>query len=203
MTVQIPTGFAAISYAFKHTLDPDLWWTTMGNDVDQYDGDLQAIGNKALQAWWGPFQKQLSTSVSLLGVQVKLGDDSSSPPLAFIPFVGSGTNTSSKLPQNCALLVKKQSAQGGRQHRGRMFLPGILTEEEVDAVGTISDANFTSLSTDATVFFGNLNIDAPEAGPPMPMVILHNTPPDPAPLPTPVTHLTVDRRISTQRRRLR
>jgi hypothetical protein len=110
-----------------------------------------------------------------------------------------GTHNVPKLPQNCALLVKKQTALGGRQNRGRFFLPGMLTEEGVNNVGVIAAGDRQSYQNKASSMLTSLAVGPLIA----PMVILHNDTPTPVPDPTPVTSLYVDNVISTQRRRLR
>lgn len=202
MTLEIPTGYAHIGMQFRHNLDPEPWWVTWGVDVSDFGTtDLAEIGAGNINAFWPTFVDQFSTAVTLLGCQVRLGDDSASPPVHFQADGRNGSNTDAKLPQNCALLVKKQTGLGGRQHRGRMFMPGVLSEGEVDAVGQISSASMTSLTGDVVNFLSALESGVGEG--PMPMVVLHNQTGTDTPLPTPVTSLVVDPRISTQRRRLR
>lgn len=181
--------------------DPDPWYCTFGVNTQDVDNDVQIIGERAIQAftiWMDLF----STDVVLEGAQVAAGAVLAEPPIrAFVPADQElrGTHNVPKLPQNCALLVKKQTALGGKQHRGRFFLPGMLTEEGVNNIGVIDAGDRGSYQTHANTMLATMNASLTL----LPMVILHNSTPTPVPDPTPVTSLFVDNVISTQRRRLR
>jgi hypothetical protein len=111
-----------------------------------------------------------------------------------------GAGSADYLPQNCALLVKKQTNRGGRRGRGRFYVPMILPEASVDPVGNISGPQIEQKQTAADGFLEQLSTGPLNT----PMVLLHNTEGvSTAGAPDPVTKLTVDGVISTQRRRLR
>lgn len=103
--------------------------------------------------------------------------------------VGVGTS-----PQ-VALLIRKNTATGGRQGRGRMYMPG-LPEIHVETSGTYDATQRAAAQTRFTDFLGDLEA----AG--LPMVLLHAGPGS-EPEPFNVLSLTVDSRVATQRRRNR
>lgn len=117
------------------------------------------------------------------------------------PFVGSasrnlgGTNGGTALPPNCSFLVTKRSTAGGRRGRGRMFLPPIMMGETlVNEAGAVQD------STNLEIYQGYWDdaLAAVQASD-FPPVLLHTD----GSTPSPITALTIQRLIATQRRRLR
>lgn len=174
---------------------------TFGVDSSDAAGDPADIGLAVLTAWENMFTWQ-SDEVDQDGVEVTVGQDGEDPLRQFVPRVGAGvgTSTDDKLPQNCAMLVRKNTALGGRRNRGRFFIPGMLTEEGVNNVGIIGSSDRGAYQGGIDSFFAELTTSTPA----LPMVILHNTGGvSPIIDPTVVVSLTVDSTISTQRRRLR
>lgn len=122
-----------------------------------------------------------------------------------------GTGGASVLPSNCSALFKKTTGLGGRQKRGRMFIPGLIGEADVDAVGNIDPTVVTNLGTNATTFKAALVSGGFD------MYLLHNDEvrnpafpppatdmmPNPDPTPDLVTDLQPEAKIATQRRRMR
>jgi hypothetical protein len=104
------------------------------------------------------------------------------------------TGTAMASPATC-VLVAKQTAHRGRANKGRMFLPGLLQDSQVENDGTIPSGQVTGLQTAFTAFLGQLSSNS------VPMYILHKS--DPTLAPSLVESLTVRPLIATQRRRLR
>lgn len=96
-------------------------------------------------------------------------------------------------PPNTAALVRLQSGLVGRKYRGRMYLPGVLKDDEVSAGGTITESTASSI-LGVMLYLGDL-LGTIGASP----VILHSD----VGTPTLVTTLTVEATVATQRRRLR
>jgi len=106
----------------------------------------------------------------------------------------SGSNAGTTLPNNCAVLLKKQTNFGGRSNRGRMYLPsGYLPESVVNQVGTIDPATVTSLTTMWGTFVDNLTGDSIQPA------LLHSD----GSGATPITSFVVAPKIATQRTRMR
>ena len=197
----IPPGFADIALELRAQGDPDPWYVTFGVDISESGGDVEEIAAGMLSAW-EPVMGAISTIVNCTGVKLAIGQDGDPPVRAFITPVGgmNGGQSAQVLPQNCALLVRKNTAIGGRRAKGRFFVPACLTEAEVDNIGAISNGLMASLSNPLGTFFESLE----DATPPTPMVVLHNDEGvSPIIDPTLVTSLSLDNVISTQRRRLR
>jgi hypothetical protein len=204
MPLVIPPGFAAASIQFRHENDPEPWYVTMGLDISDAGGATDAIALKVMDGWDDNIMPQYSNQVSITGVDLVIGQDGPDPVRTFLATTSlrNGSETGQKLPQNCAMLVRKNTALGGRRNRGRMFVPGILNEASVTATGIIDPSSLAILQGQQALFLAYL-ASAGGSLPAIPMVLLHSTGLSPVPDPTPVTSLTIDNVISTQRRRLR
>lgn len=105
-----------------------------------------------------------------------------------------GTAAGSAIPSNCAVLINKVTAQGGRRHRGRFYFPPVhVAESNVDARGQINSVSFlTSLFNE---FYDRL-IASSEIPPP---VVFHSD----GSAGTLITAFSPDSVIATQRKRMR
>lgn len=102
--------------------------------------------------------------------------------------------SSTSLPSNCALLLKKNTDRPGRMGRGRMFLPsGLIDESNVDTNGTIESSVYTTTAARVTAFYNELV--ANECAP-----ALFHADGSAADL---ITSFSLDTRIATQRQRMR
>lgn len=105
-----------------------------------------------------------------------------------------GTVNSDSPPSNTAVIVKKVTAAGGRKNRGRMFVPPAgLGEASIDSsgfYGSGTQAAFQALYTTAIVAMVAADL-AP--------FLFHSDATDP----TPITALSVESQVATQRRRMR
>lgn len=195
MSLIIPPGFSQALLKFSLAGDPEEMVMTFGVDNEApYTGDLSgaaAIRDKFLAAFPASV---ISTSYTFRGCKLLVGQDGG-PPAIYDSIVAiTGTAALANLPQNCAVLVKKVTALGGRRGRGRMFMPPmVLNEGAVDANGMIDESNRDGVNDRWDTFLTGLG-----------MVLLHDSlGAGIEPAPTPVTNLIVDGRIATQRRRLR
>lgn len=206
MALVIPPGFAHVAVQMRHDLDPDPWYVTWGVDVTGLGGDVEAIAWHNMEGFAHAFAATISPTINVTGCEVVLGQDGGEPVRAFVAPRGplTGTANDDRLPQNCALLVRKNTAVGGRRSRGRIFVPGVLAEVAVSPVGIISSGGLTSYQSYATQLLTNINTeDVAGNTPATPMFLLHSEGISLVPAPTEITTLTVDNVISTQRRRLR
>lgn len=118
-----------------------------------------------------------------------------------------GLRAGSSLPANCAVLGKKLTAFGGRKNRGRMYLPWTVVESHVDEMGGIdtgdiadNQAAFDGWLEDINGFtttqlaIANREYDRPWDVPGRRLVSVSHS--------GPVTAITVERTIATQRRRM-
>lgn len=203
MPLQIPVNFAQAAFEMRFDGDPDPWFCTLGVDVSGQGANFDSVANELFAAWAEFILPYQSTQLHLHGVTLRVGTEEG-PLMAYsTTAAATGASAGQKLPQNCALLVDKMTASGGHRNRGRMFVPGLLGDSEVDNVGLIGSAQVTTFQTQFSNFLAAVRVGliAPEDE--LVPVILHNTGISPTPLPTPITSLRVQSIISTQRKRLR
>lgn len=140
---------------------------------------------------WHP--SLMSNQYTFQGVSVRTTVDG-------LPLIGThldpvqGTNSLGPSPCNCALLVKKNTAAGGRKNRGRMYVtPHIIAETHVNAVGVIDDDVVATVQT----WFDSWVDDI--VGLDYEGVLFHSD----STTPTQLSSLSVESLIATQRRRMR
>ncbi len=197
----LPIGFGQVLHELRLTGDPEPMAVTYGVKLDAGGVPDPALTCDQLHEFFFTafgtliandytlFSTELKWNESLgVGVQLNLHVE---PKVC--------TSASAALPQNTAALISKRSAQAGRRHRGRLYLPG-LAEGSVDAKGVINANLAGDFAAKLGPWLTNLRTLVPAVDE---MVILHSTGISGAPTPTVVTQLLLDPIVSTQRRRLR
>lgn len=197
MPVIIPPGFAHVAHITTLDTDVEEMVTTYGVGLSDSPNPNELAED--LHTAWGNFivVPLYGDTYQLTRTEVRIGQDGGEPIQGVHSAIVSGVGTGARLPQNCAVLVQKRSASGGRANRGRMYVPGTLGEASVSDAGAISPSNLTGQQDAFTDLFEALDTGFGSfvTG----MVVLHSS----ALAPTPVTSLIVQALISTQRRRLR
>jgi hypothetical protein len=196
MGVQIPVGFGIAKLRWKILTQPDEQIVTIGyahtvtNTAQDDADDIYA----AAAASPGPLnQGKYSTKYQRVGVEVT-HVDALGPHTAEHVDRLTGTGTGTPLTSNTSVLVRKETALGGRHGRGRMFVPGIqVSEIDVDESGLIGTTDLTAIQVTWTAFF-----DAMVASTCLP-VLLHAD----GSTPNAITALRVQPIVATQRRRMR
>lgn len=196
MSLVIPPGFAQIVYRSALAGDPEECLWTLGTSMDGYlDGqdaaDVTRFG--FVSAYSAGF---ILAGWTFLGTRVYVGQDGGPPTVweSTGPAVV-GTNPGPGLPPNCAFLVQKRSALGGRRNRGRMYLPAGfgVGEDSVPITGVMAEAQRADLNTRVTdAFTGAAD-----------RVIFHDELTPGGSTPTTITSFIVQARLATVRRRLR
>lgn len=192
-----PPGFAECSYQFTQTGVTRPAYVTFG--CDPTDTDPASVAASVLAAYTaaGSFNTIMDSTVSMTGVRVALGTDGTADLVYVLTSAVVGTGGSIQaLPPNCAVLIHKVTARGGRRGRGRMYIPWCVNETIVDEAGVILAANVTTF-TNAMAAWRTAMITNT-----VPLVLLHGPGKTTQPAPDPITQLTADRLIATQRRRL-
>lgn len=198
MGVLIPVGYGEGVWIFRGPGATKNCTMTMGF----HDGSVSTAGTVA-----GDLYDAVNSGVSdnlceatsmvvgwqLLGTDFTYMDDSG-PILGSYRVTTTGTKSGSPLPTNCAFLASKGTATGGRKGRGRWFIPPfMLGESGVDGNGIIDSGILPTLQgyLDAVMAqFVTLDLHP---------VLLHST----AGTPAPITALTLQSQLATQRRRMR
>lgn len=202
MGVTIPVGHGQLTIPFNLTGDDREMVVTFGFE-DNSAISPDSIAEIFQTAWFGMntmASSAISTAYSVGPCRVRVNR-------TLGLFEGSaaatraGTNAGiAPLPQNVALLVRKTTLRGGREGRGRLFLPPCTENEaNVSATGDIGATAVTNWNTELEEFRVACETNS------QPLELLHDVQPgDPTP-PTPdnITGLLMQRFVATQRNRLR
>jgi len=177
--------------------------------VDVIAGASAANAQDAIDDFQANFVAQytssLDTAVSIGKPTIKLGDGTSVPYEAVASgAVTAGSDATTKMPPNVALLIKKTTGFGGRFNHGRTYFPFLLQDIMVNENGTLAAGVQASQDAVAAAFLAQLVTDG------TPMVIaqkVFNTPLAPhyvthINMGQPVTGYATEPLIATQRRRL-
>lgn len=199
----IPVGYGELRFVQRASGDPDPWICTLGVDLADSGGNYDEVCQTAAFAWINQIMTNQSNIVTLEKVQLLVGQDGGDPLIVEFSSGITGAGSGSYLPQNNALLVKKVSGQPGRKNKGRMYVPLVLPESQVDNVGVIDASTVTAFNASMVTFYELLTEPTVPGSAAAPPVILHSTVLGSTPTPTPITSFQVDAVIATQRRRLR
>lgn len=192
MALAVPIGFAQATWGWMLAGDPEPMFVTFGVDVFM-GGDAQAMAEAIADSWEDFFGTGGTLDeYTFIGTRVALQDTPSGPPVIGEAVRSEqGIVTGTTLPQNCAMLVRKNTGLGGRSGRGRFYFPPFaFPEADVSATGFIGTPAAGIQTALDNLLTGGWN-----------MFLFHDE--ALAIEPTQVTSLTLDARIATQRRRLR
>ena len=189
-------GFADVSVEFTHSLLPRPAYITFGVDPTATDPAQVATSVSLALNTAGSLLSLVDSNVTMSGIRVSLGTDGSEDLVYDAQYTIACTKSGASTPPNVAVLVHKNTARGGRRGRGRFFIPWAWPNTQMTETGIIAAADVTTMQNACTTFLSALATQT------VPMQLLHG-PGQTAPgAPNQVLSLTVDRLISTQRRRL-
>jgi hypothetical protein len=186
----IPVGFGQANLFFTGDDCPRGAQVTFGFSNDTPLSALDAAGVIAGIAA-SDLMPQFSSAVTLEQVKVKLGPNDTGDEALVAAGVAGSVSGDGYSPQVAALVVK-QTALGGREGRGHMFLPG-LYEGASTGAGRFAATPLSNWQDTVDSFLDDLSSAA------VPMYLLHNS----ATAPTAVQALQVAPLFASQRRRIR
>jgi hypothetical protein len=194
--VYIPEGFANVRYVFALSGIQDEMSFAIGVSppTGMTTPEIAVAADAAFAAAGFGGELAMCVGWSYLGTRVtrKFGGQ---PVVADYPLSVAGSVAVATIPPNCAMLIKKNTALGGRHGRGRLFVPPFnLREEYTDNAGYLTPAVQASQQAAWSLFLEALDTNA--LGP----RLFHT---DPVALPTTITSLQVTSQLGTQRRRMR
>lgn len=191
----IPEDFAQVNLKFTGDAIPTGAEMTFGINTVGNPGGVPAWADDVVSNWDSAGMAELYTGqVTLASVLVKAGPNATGPfieTLAGIP----GTAANPAVTANTAMLIRKVTDTGGRQGRGRFFLPGI-PEGHCDPDGTLDTGYLESATADWEAFLGKMGTSQ------LPMALLHGAG-SPVAVPHEILDLVPATKAATQRRRLR
>lgn len=201
MGVIIPLGFGQWSLPFRLTGDAEEMLITCGFSddnlvnpsviADTITNNLFAQPSFAASTWANVYQFGPGRVTCMRSLGPIEGTGS---------VTRVGTNSGfSPTQQNTAVLCRKRTARGGRQGRGRFYVPvGFTAESNITSVGVLLESVRAQLLTDLQAW------RTAQAATTQPLVLLHGDPlVGVAPPPDAITAFEVDTVVATQRRRLR
>lgn len=194
----IPAGFHNVEFVYRHGDATRDCTFAIGFDDQRSTIVPATLGAAVNEAWIDtgcPGQPSAySTEWLYLGV-VDTYESESGPIRYDTPEVQAGSATLAPVPINCAVLINKVTAAGGRRNRGRIFYPPVFPNEgDISALGIIQSSDVTALQTKFANFLAEL--DTVQIHP----VLFHQSG---AQTPTPIVDLRVQPMLATQRRRMR
>lgn len=192
--MQIPSGYAQINFIFTGDAVPNEAQCTLGLDVQGTVADPAGVGAVVGAAWGTNVMPNLASTIQLDRVLVKFGPNSTGPAAETSIQVAGGKQAFSD-PPHTAILVRKNTGFGGRTGRGRMFVPGVYSDD-VDSSGYLASGLISALLVDLEAFR-----DDCIAADLIPVLLHAEGSGVSAPLP--ITSFGVDSVAATQRRRLR
>jgi hypothetical protein len=188
----VPAGYARFNYIITLNTDPDPMMVTLAADIAVVTfSDVEGICNDAMEAS-RPVFEDITTAYALERVDGYFGGSglvgvSTDPAIV-------GTDAGNSLTQNTAYLIHKNTGQGGRRNRGRMFIPGVH-QDNANSDGTLAPGVVPAWNIRLDDWLTNLQAYAWC----IEVVLLHGDGGEP----TIIQSLTMDQRVATQRRRLR
>lgn len=190
----IPTGYAQANIFYAGTVVPTGAENTLGLQVGVPGPTPAEVAESVAGLWEITVMPFLVDNISMTHVAVKFGPGDTGPSGEF-PLVVAGGDTGEGDAPSVAVLVKKNTVDGGRAGRGRMYLPGIR-ESRVEDGGHINGTYAEDLAEGLENF--RLGLISDDINP----VVLHG-PDSPIATPSEIVTFTVDPTAATQRRRMR
>lgn len=194
----IPPGFAECS--IEHWLDgyPRPAVTTMGVKILGDESGGESVADWFHEAFILSFLPSVDANVRLRNARAVIGQDGSDPIVQISTKSSTGTSSRDSTAPALALMISKNTALGGRKHRGRFYFPWAVSDTGVGENGAVQASTLSTWTLNAATFQTNLDGGLGT----MPLfdggVILHS---DPLLPPTPVTGMVPNPTIRTQRRR--
>lgn len=199
MTLIIPPGFANAAFHFSSTEGTPEFVTTLGVDTSAYGGDFVNAANQMFAIYANTLLVQTDTSLSLTRVSLSVGADGPSGSVDSTLPTEPGERSGTMAPVAMSPIIRKTTLDIGRRGRGRMFLPGVLTQTEVTEGGVVGGSRVASLQPVVNAFYEAL-VEGDVAGGPLPPVLLHSSAPAD---PTPIVGLTIAPLVGWIRGRIR
>lgn len=197
-----PAGFAQCSYELKHSLSSRSAFITFGVDPTVTDPAAVATSLVAAFSSTGSLFACIDINVQLQSTRVSMGTDGGEDLVGSSTQIVACTRSMSSAPPNCAVMVHKQTARGGRRGRGRMYIPWCADSTTLTEAGVLNSANVTTVQNAVNAWRTSvISLVGPLMLLHRPSTIDTTRPTTPGP-PNEITSLTVDALIATQRRRL-
>ncbi len=185
MPLVIPPGYGSAAFVLIGDVGTQPYVTTIGLDLGEAGGDFVLAANSAALAYADAFLGDTSSALTLSHVTLQVGQDGGSGSVQSTNGTFPGTSTGEKAPTAMSVILQKLTANLGRQGRGRMFIPGSVSEGAVNEAGQLNSGSLGAWTGNATAFLENLRqgVEGPAPTVPLEPVLLHSS----SALPTPIS----------------
>lgn len=202
MALLIPVGYAQVILPMRHALLARPAAITYGINVTAAAGDYVTAADDQVLAFINNWTSELDSQCTVGPATLRVGQDGGDPLAVEGSVTDVGEEAAAMSPPNCNLLVKKQSALGGRRGRGRCFIPWVLQDGAVSDVGQIDSTSLAVRQANADGWLADLSAGSTGTYA-SPMYILHDSRgAGTEPAPSLVTALTCPSLIAVQNRRI-
>lgn len=182
MPLIIPPGFVSASFVLTGSDGTEPYVTTLGLDTSAYGGDFVSAANQAKAIYHAAFTSETNDALTLDRVSLAIGSDGPSGSVDSTTEPNPMTNTGTFAPTAMSVIARKQTATYGRRGRGRMFLPGTVLENAVEADGSLTPSAIVGYNAALNYFYETLT-EGDAGGAPLPPVLFHSqAPADPTPI---------------------
>lgn len=202
MATNIPVGYGLAALHFTGNVGTAPYVTTIGVDLNNAAGDFVACANGVKASFADAFENAWSSSLILDRVVLSVGQDGPGGSVedTLGPFL---SNRNGDFPPVAmSVIARKVTNELGRAGRGRMFLPGMVTEAQVAENGLIESVAVAAIEGNCEQFLDNLGSGMDALYPAMQPVLLHGPSVNPKP-PTAIVSMTVAPIVGWIRGRIR
>lgn len=145
MSLIVPPGYGLAAMVYTGAVGTQPYVTTCGFVLQLGQATAAEAADQIMTAWGTYVMPETTSLLTLDRVQLYVGDDGPSGSVDSTAAAIPGGRAGTYPPTAQSAIIRKVTSDLGRRGRGRMFLPGVLTEAEVDQDGTVVAARRTSL----------------------------------------------------------
>lgn len=190
----IPVDYAQVNVFMPVSQYPYVPQCTFGVDTREFVGTTTEFAEAIYDIWSTEWAGFLTSNVTFDKVRVKYGPNATGPAEEF-GGSASGAVSGESVEPSVAALVTKNTSLGGRQGRGRFYLPG-MPESYLNPGGDLTSTGMLQGQSCADAWLAAMNTAN------IPPVLLHGVGTSDT-TPEEITSLTLQGRYGSQRRRNR
>ena len=198
VSLVIPPGYGSAAFTFTGPVGTQPFIFTLGVDISDFGGDHVFAANLVKASFASAFATEVSSSLTLDRVTLAVGQDGPGGSVDSNTAPDTFSRSGSFPPTAMSCIVRKVTNELGRRGRGRMFIPGIVSENEVDEDGSIVPARQTAIQGVLDTWYENLAYGATELS--LQPVLFHSAAPT---MPTEITAFAVSDLVGWVRGRIR
>jgi len=200
VTIVVPPGYGLASIILLGGPGTPEYVTTIGLDITAAGTTFIDAADNVLASYIDAFQGLTADNVRIERVSLYVGSATSPGSVDSLGDGADGLRDELMAPIAMAPIVRKVTATLGRSGRGRMFLPGVLADADVDQGGNIESGSLGVFQDAVEQFFTNLLT----ADPAMELIpVLLHSEDSPSTTPTPIQGLQVAPKVGWIRGRIR